>query len=158
MSKVGGYLAMPNTICSGHPTKSGRANIIIGNNWSNKLDGGAGNDIIYGGEGGDLIFGGIGNDMIYGQVGSDILTGGAGNDIFVFAWGDGQDTIKGFGDKVGNQDSIDLSGFTISSKDISIESSGGNTIIGIEGVNNLDFQLTLIGVKASTLDAGDFIF
>jgi len=25
MSKVGGYLAMPNTICSGHPTKSGRA-------------------------------------------------------------------------------------------------------------------------------------
>lgn len=133
-------------------------NIIIGNNWSNKLDGGAGNDIIYGSEGDDLIFGGIGNDMIYGQVGSDILTGGAGNDIFVFAWGDGQDTIKGFGDKVGNQDSIDLSGFTISSKDISIESSGGNTIIGIEGVNNLDFQLTLIGVKASTLDAGDFIF
>jgi hypothetical protein len=25
MSKVGGYLAMPNTTCSGHPTKSGRA-------------------------------------------------------------------------------------------------------------------------------------
>ena len=27
MSKVGGYLAMPNTICSGHPTKSGRAKL-----------------------------------------------------------------------------------------------------------------------------------
>jgi hypothetical protein len=25
MSKVGGYLAIPNTTCSGHPTKSGRA-------------------------------------------------------------------------------------------------------------------------------------
>ena len=29
MSKVGGYLAMPNTICSGHPTKSGRAKKFI---------------------------------------------------------------------------------------------------------------------------------
>jgi hypothetical protein len=31
MSKVGGYLAMPNTTCSGHPTKSGRAKQFIDN-------------------------------------------------------------------------------------------------------------------------------
>ena len=40
MSKVGGYLAMPNTICSGHPAKSGRANISIEAD-NIRLDGGA---------------------------------------------------------------------------------------------------------------------
>ena len=37
MSKVGGYLAMPNTTCSGHPTKSGRAKIKAAEYDANKI-------------------------------------------------------------------------------------------------------------------------
>ncbi|MCX7099257.1 MAG: putative Ig domain-containing protein [Methylococcales bacterium] len=133
-------------------------NMMTGNQWSNKLSGGAGNDIIFGGDGNDTILGGAGSDILYGQTGKDILDGGAGNDIFVFTWADGQDTIKNFGDKTGNQDIIDLSDFALLSKDLSITSSGKNTVISIEGMDIADFQLTLIGVKVTTLDAGDFLF
>jgi Ca2+-binding RTX toxin-like protein len=48
------------------------------------LDGGAGDDHLYGNGGDDVLIGGPGND---------ILLGGDGKDIYVFAKGDGEDTI-----------------------------------------------------------------
>lgn len=70
--------------------------------------------------GDDTIDGGAGNDVIVGQGGNDVLTGGDGDDTFVYAVGDGLDTITDFntgntgtlkdGDS-NNNDKVDLSGF-----------------------------------------------
>jgi len=44
---------------------------FFGNDWSNILEGGAGNDSLFGYEGSDTLTGGAGNDLIYGGNGSD---------------------------------------------------------------------------------------
>ncbi|MFA7586688.1 MAG: calcium-binding protein, partial [Novosphingobium sp.] len=69
-----------------------------------RIDGGAGHDVIllpsssdrvYGGSGNDTILGGGGNDTIYGGAGNDSLAGGEGNDTFHLGATDGVDTIDG---------------------------------------------------------------
>jgi Ca2+-binding RTX toxin-like protein len=52
-----------------------------GNERSNRLHGGGGDDTIDGGEGPDTLFGEDGNDEIRGGPGSDHVEGGAGNDL-----------------------------------------------------------------------------
>jgi Ca2+-binding RTX toxin-like protein len=62
----------------------------------------SGDDTFYGDEGNQTLQGGAGNDKLFGRAGDDILVGGVGNDkldggpgsdTFVFAQGDGNDTI-----------------------------------------------------------------
>lgn len=65
-------------------TSTTGADNIVGNQSKEDLSGGLGNDIIFGRGGNDVINGGPGNDQ---------LIGGAGNDTFLFATGDGQDSI-----------------------------------------------------------------
>ena len=48
----------------------------------------------YGTDLGDTLSGDDGNDTLVGQGGDDILVGGYGSDTYVFAPGDGNDTIK----------------------------------------------------------------
>ncbi|MBM2294229.1 Hint domain-containing protein [Sulfitobacter pseudonitzschiae] len=98
-----------------------------GRSVSNFIDGGAGNDTIsgeggndslLGGSGDDSVSGGAGDDTVLGNSGNDVLSGGTGNDTFVYASGDGADTITDFntgntgalndGDTT-NNDFIDLS-------------------------------------------------
>ena len=79
----------------------------------------SGDDSVIGGTGDDTISGGSGDDTISGGTGDDVLTGGLGNDDFVYAAGDGADTITDFGDQTGtandgdptNNDHLDLSSF-----------------------------------------------
>ena len=93
---------------------------------NNTLRGGAGNDAIYCGCGDDSVDGGAGNDTISvynggnntlrGGTGDDYLrSGGDGIDRFVYAAGDGNDTI-GYHGYESNKDIIDLSGvdYTVS--------------------------------------------
>ena len=93
---------------------------LYGGEGNDTLDGGAGNDTLYGGEGNDTLDGGAGNDTLYGGegddtlvggIGNDTLVGGAGNDTFVYANGQGNDTIT---DYVAGQDSLQISSGTIS--------------------------------------------
>ncbi len=74
-------------------------------NEHNKLFGLAGNDNINGGNLSDTLNGGLGNDRLTGFDGDDILIGGAGNDrlsdfagadTFLFAKGDGKDSLLSF--------------------------------------------------------------
>ena len=53
---------------------------IIGNSFSNTLNGLAGHDVIAGRVGDDVLMGGIGDDMLYSGEGNDFLYGGRGND------------------------------------------------------------------------------
>ena len=79
---------------------------IKGNATKNTIYGGAGANTIYGYGGNDTLNGGAGNDTLYGGVGTDKLTGGTGRDTFVYANGDGKDTIT---DYTAGQDTLQIS-------------------------------------------------
>ncbi len=57
---------------------------ILGDSGNDRLEGGSGNDTLYGEDGADTLQGGFGADR---------LAGGKGADVYVFARGDGSDTI-----------------------------------------------------------------
>lgn len=69
---------------------------LEGQNGRDRLFGGDGNDTLYGGKADDTLNGGNGSDRLAGGIGNDRLTGGAGADTFIFASGDGSDTITDF--------------------------------------------------------------
>lgn len=99
-------------------------------------------DLIAGNSGNDTILGGRGDDTITGGTGDDSITGGRGDDLFIYAAGDGADTITDFntgntgvindGDQ-SNNDMVDLSGFYNDSSRNDVEA------LGIDSFrNNLD--------------------
>ena len=156
---------------------------LLGGGGRDRLEGGTGGDTINGGNGRDVIFGGQGddelnggarNDAIRGGLGDDTLNGGTGDDkliggtlgggsnsdTFVFADGDGNDTIVDF-DALDPNEKIDLAAVTAITNindltdpggaasqqgaDVLIDTGGGNSIL-------------LLNVSLGDLDAGDFIF
>jgi Ca2+-binding RTX toxin-like protein len=99
----------------------------------------------------DIIDGRKGNDVIGGGGGNDRLTGGAGSDTFNFSTGNDKDVITDFDADggVGAQDFIDAT----YPGDLAITQSGKNTVINFGDGDTL----TLLGVKASQIDATDFV-
>jgi beta-glucanase (GH16 family) len=93
------------------------ANVITGNTAANTLSGGAGADTLIGGAGADTLTGGLGDDR---------LTGGSGADVFVFAKGDGHDTITDFG--VG-ADVLNLSTYLSAGYTPTLVLSGSDTLV-----------------------------
>ncbi|WP_322414106.1 calcium-binding protein [Mesorhizobium huakuii] len=87
------------------------------------------NDTINAGAGNDQIFAGDGADMLTGGKGTDSLYGGAGNDTYIYARGDGNDTIQ--------------------------EDSGGgpDDRLVLTGINPADVTLVRIGNDASLVIA-----
>ena len=75
---------------------------FTGNGNANTLRGGAGDftDTLNGGAGDDILEGGAGNDILDGGAGADTLEGGEGADTYVFGAGDGTDTITDDGGKI----------------------------------------------------------
>jgi Ca2+-binding RTX toxin-like protein len=124
-------------------------------NSNDALYGGAGNDTLLGGNGDDLLVGdagndslngGLGNDTLRGGLGNDTLTGGSGIDVFVFAPGDGTDTITdlslGQGDKIGLTGGLAFENLSFSGNQILV----GNQVLAI-----------LTGVNTTTLTASNFV-
>ncbi len=120
-------------------------------------------DTLYGSSGNDSFAGRGGNDRLEGRGGSDLLVGGDGADTFVYAAGDGADTIadfnigRGFGDDDG--DRIDLTGVPgfHSLADVlahATQIEGGTTVIDFGDGNTL----TLSNVPHASLVETDFIF
>lgn len=107
--------------------------------------GAGGNDILNGGAGNDILDGGKGDDILTGGAGNDLLTGGKGGDTFVFAAGEGTDTISDF--KLG-ADVIGLSGGLAFG---SLTFSGNEILLGSEVLAILD------GVDTTTLTAANFV-
>lgn len=119
---------------------------------NDKLSGGAGSDIIRGDAGTDTLNGNGGNDRLAGGSGTDKLTGGTGRDVFIYADGDGADTIVDF---LHGTDRIDLTGVAALTRfdqlALSQPNANGKITIGTG-------SLTLTGVQVATLTAADFIF
>ncbi|HEY0029047.1 MAG TPA: cadherin-like domain-containing protein, partial [Allosphingosinicella sp.] len=67
--------------------------VVIGQAGGDELKGGNGQDTLNGDAGGDHLFGDDGNDTLIGGADSDTLEGGDGDDQYLFARGDGSDTV-----------------------------------------------------------------
>ncbi|NOT15903.1 MAG: calcium-binding protein, partial [Methylotenera sp.] len=143
------------------------ANNLYGNEFDNKLDGGAGNDYLYGANGNDTLLGGAGNDYLVGASGADSLVGGAGNDTYE-GYAVGVDTLVelagGGTDKVtfaGTDITLDMTTAQFLQIENAEMSSLNNGVSGItgNGLNNYltgsKYSNTLIGNAGNdTLDGG----
>ena len=119
---------------------------LIGNAGNDTLIGGNGSDLLFGNAGDDLLNGGNRTDTLEGGLGNDTLTGGNGGDVFVFASGDGTDTITDF--SLDQDDKIGLAG-GLPFEDLSF--SGNNIIFGTEVL------AVLTGVDTTTLTVSNFL-
>ena len=129
---------------------------IIGSNGNDILAMDDGDNSIWGGQGNDTLNGRGGDDTLYGGTGDDILYGGSGNDLFVFANGDGNDTIMDFTAGAGLADVIDIKDFNFADFNAVITASSDNgfdTTIALDGNDSL----TLIGVRVADLNQDDFL-
>ena len=140
--------------------------------YNDSLGGTYGNDSLVGTAGNDTLKGGIGNDTLQGGAGNDLLIGGAGADIFKWIQPKtGKDTIKDFSIREG--DSLDFSAIanitsnyatlsnTVTAHSVNYFQSGFDTIVWADtdgNISTLELQITLTGVKASSLPAASFIF
>ncbi len=143
--------------------RSGSGNdALIGNDAANRLESGAGTDVLSGNGG---------NDVLIGGAGRDTLTGGAGADSFVYqsnadsAVGIGRDVITDF---TRGSDLIDVTALNASSfvgtalfsgqaGQLRYASFDGTTIIELDsnGDRIADFQIELGGMH--TLGFSDFL-
>lgn len=130
---------------------------ITGSEFNDSITGDTQANILRGGTGNDNLFGGSGADTLIGGLGDDILWGEGDSDIFMFADGDGADTIHGFAAGTGSQDVIDFSGVASLNSLADVQANsvqvGGNVQISYGGD-----QVTLVGVLLTNLHTDDFQF
>lgn len=81
---------------------------LAGDAGNDSLSGGAGDDELNGGADNDRLAGGGGNDRLQGGAGDDYLSGDTGNDTYVFARGDGSDTIYNHDADAGRLDRLEF--------------------------------------------------
>lgn len=126
-----------------NPVISGTANqdLLLGENYQER---------IYGLENDDLIFGGDGDDTIDGGMGNDIIDGNSGADQFVLRLGDGQDTIIGYQDQI---DSFALAD-GLEFEQLTISQGVGEATISITHTN--EELAVLSNIDANQLTVEDF--
>jgi hypothetical protein len=129
---------------------------IFGRDGDDLLFGRGGNDRLLGGRGDDILSGGNGNDFIVGDKGNDEMTGGAGADTFLFRAGYGHDTVMDF-KAGGDLDVIEVakSEFAdFAALSHSLTASDLGAVLTLHDGSTL----TLSHVPLSSLSASDFRF
>ena len=139
---------------------------LFGEEGNDNLSGGLNNDALFGQLGNDFLNGDDGNDRLFGGAGFDSLNGGEGNDdltgnfnadFFVFEDNFGQDTITDF-DQANAFEAIDLSAVTAITDFADLLANHLSEIDGNAVITDGANTITLTGVEAADLVAGDFIF
>lgn len=115
---------------------------------NDRLFGQAGEDVLIGNGGNDVLNGGGGADRLDGEGGKDLLIGGKGRDVFVFSDA-GRDRVKDYSDGF---DKIEITA-AVRFRDLQIDDTANGAVVSFGAASFL-----LLGVDASVLDAGDFIF
>ena len=82
----------------------------------------------------NVLDGVTGADTMIGGLGKDTLTGGAGNDTYVFAKGDGQDTVVESDSTVGNTDVLQLA--NINQNNLWFKHVGNSLQISVMGTSD----------------------
>ncbi|WP_316158348.1 MULTISPECIES: calcium-binding protein [unclassified Bradyrhizobium] len=137
------------------PSAPGGNDIIDAGKGDDAVYGGPGMDLIYGGEGNDFLSGGDGKDFIYGSTGNDTFVGGKGDDVlvandsftsgsdtFIYARGDGNDTIyeSGSTDAAAESDVLVLS--DLASDDVEMSRAGNDLLVKIKSTGEI---ITVVG-------------
>lgn len=134
--------------------------VIQGTDEDGYLSGDVENDILLGGRGNETLYGWDGNDTLRGGLGNDSLHGGSGNDTYIFALGDGNDTISNY-DSSGSVN-IDVLRFEgVNPADIRVEKNGYDLVLVIKSNGqtitlqnfyyNLDYRLDQIKFADGTI-------
>ncbi|MBC6980597.1 S-layer family protein [Caulobacter sp. 17J80-11] len=110
---------------------------VYGGLGGDSLVGDAGDDALYGEAGNDKLYGGLGVDTLIGGAGADTLQGDGGSDVYVYASGDGADTINEIG-SVGDVDVLRLT--DLNPGDISLSASGNNLLVTVKATGQ---QITI---------------
>ncbi|WP_316168619.1 MULTISPECIES: calcium-binding protein [unclassified Bradyrhizobium] len=137
------------------PNAPGGNDIIDGGGGNDTIYGGPGMDLIYGQEGDDYLSGGDGKDFMFGSTGNDTFVGGKGDDVlvsndaftsgsdtFIYASGDGNDTIyeSGSTDAALETDVLALS--DLASSDVEMSRSGNDLLVKIKSTGEI---ITVVG-------------
>lgn len=93
------------------------ANTLTGTSYSDNLLGLSGNDTLIGGLGGDQLTGGQGADVLWGD-GNAVASATSGNDTYVWAKGDGNDTINDWSQSLTEVDTLRLT--DVASTDVAL--------------------------------------
>jgi Ca2+-binding RTX toxin-like protein len=110
----------------------------IGNDASNSLTGGTGNDYLEGKDGRDALFGGEGDDTLMGGAGADELRGGYGNDTASYA------------------DATSRVEVSLATGHGTVGDAEGDWLLGIDNLLGSDFDDVLVGTfKENRLAGGD---
>ena len=109
--------------------------LLEGGDGTDVLDGGSGDDQLNAGSGNDLLLGGSGADLLTGGTGNDLLIGGSGNDRYLFARGDGQDTLIEQDPFPSNQDWLQF-GPTIDPLDLVLSRQADDLRIALYGTSD----------------------
>ena len=135
----------------GADTLSGGAgtDVLNGGKGNDLIDGGNQNDTLLGGQGDDRIHGGAGRDILNGNRGNDTLTGGSDVDFFVMEPGGGHDVVTDFH----LHERVDMTAFGAKEHSYTLSQTADGALITLG-----DTSMLLQGVKASALQAGNFIF
>ncbi|MBI4207825.1 MAG: hypothetical protein HY527_22630 [Betaproteobacteria bacterium] len=108
---------------------------LSGGDGNDQLVGGSENDALFGEAGDDTAWGGTGNDTLSGGAGNDTLLGETGNDTYLFARGNGQDTIFDQDATAGNIDRVEFAA-DITPDDVTAQQSGASLVLTISGTTD----------------------
>ena len=103
---------------------------LYGGTGQDRLVGGRNDDTLYGGDGNDYLYGGSGSDSLYGDDNDDTLSGGTGNDTYIYAKGDGHDTIDNYDTGNNNQDTLRFT--DVNADDVKVSKNGHNLLLTID--------------------------
>lgn len=117
-------------VATASTTGTGAAESLTGWNYRDSINGGAGNDTISGLDG---------DDTLVGSTGVDSLVGGNGSDQYLWARGDGNDTINDTATSLVETDRLILS--NVASSEVNL----------FRAVGSNDLQITVNGVSGTEL-------
>lgn len=138
-------------------TGSRKGDALAGDENANTLSGGRGHDSLEGRGGDDDLNGGRGRDTLNGGEGDDDLGGGDGSDTYLYAKGDGTDTIEDGGHK--DKDVVEISGYEAAATFVQRIEGSDDLLISFGGENAGDAIIvknTLGGSTADTVEQFKF--
>ena len=138
-------------------TGSRNGDTLSGDDGANTLSGGRGHDILEGRGGDDDLNGGRGRDTLNGGEGDDTLNGGDASDTYLYAKGDGADTIVEGGHK--DKDVLKISGYEAGQTFVQRVDGTEDLLISFGGENAGDSIIvknTLGGSTADTVERFSF--
>ena len=113
--------------------------LLSGEAGLDQLYGGLGDDALDGGAGDDILEGNEGNDTLAGGIGDDFLSGGLGSDDYLFAPGDGNDTIDNYADPTLDPGKIDRIVFAagIATTDVLASRNNDDLVLTVNGTDTI---------------------